>query len=513
MTSQDLEKVQQYFEAALELPQLERAEFLVQLATEEPDIFQEVKALLQADAGPKAWDKTRVRPAPSPAGVGKLEEIGPYRILEQIGSGGMGVIYRAHDQRLQRDVALKFLPASMNADPDIRQRFLSEARAASQLDHANICVVHDFGESPDGQLYIIMPYYQGETLSARLQRGALAYDEALNICHQVADGLARAHSHNIVHRDIKPSNIMLTADGGIKVLDFGIAKVANSNLTGTGMSIGTLAYMSPEQLRGEEVDARTDIWALGVVLFEMITGSQAFSAKALPDILQAVLHDADNTVAAQASQLPEPVHQLLSKSMVREPGQRFADMNQMIDAITQAVSLLSHNPTAAPANDISLNSAGKSRSYDWDEQLLERIGALLIPVLGPIAPTLVKRKAKQAADLEELSHMLAESLPDQTSQQNLLKEMQAQIAAYTTPPVPRGLKTDGSLTGIDLSAAQLAALEEALIAHLGPITQTLIKRHASSTSSIESLLDTLAQHIHNDEEKQKFIQAIKKRLE
>lgn len=513
MSSQDLEKVQEYFEAALALPPEERADFLVKLAHDEPDTFREVKALLQADAGPKAWDKTRVRPDPTPAGTGKLEDIGPYRILEQIGSGGMGVIYRAHDERLQRDVALKFLPASLNADEDIRQRFLSEARAASQLDHANICVVHDFGESPDGQLYIIMPYYQGETLSARLQRGPLPYDEALGICRQVADGLARAHERNIVHRDVKPSNIMLTADGGVKVLDFGIAKVENTHLTSTGMSIGTLAYMSPEQLRGEEVDARTDIWALGVVLYEMVTGSQAFPAKALPDILQAVLHEADDTVAATATQLPEPVHLVIKQSMVRDREQRFADMNTMLDALVEAFSLLSQDPASPPVNRSALQGGAKRRAYDWDEQLLDNIGQMLIPVLGPIAPTLVKRKAKQAADLEELSQTLAETLPDQTSQQNLLKEMQAQIAAYTTPPIPRGMKTDGSLAGIDLSATQLAELEAALITHLGPITQTLIRRQASSTSSIDSLLDSLAEHITNEEDRQKFIQAIKKRLE
>ncbi|MEJ2441186.1 MAG: serine/threonine-protein kinase, partial [Gammaproteobacteria bacterium] len=167
--------------------------------------------------------------------------------------------------------------------------FMTEARAASRLDHPHICVIHDVNETADGQLYITMPYYTGETLDKHIDRGALALTDALEVAIQISDGLAEAHRHHIVHRDIKPPNIMLT-DNGAKILDFGIAKLDNMRLTSTGNSIGTVAYMAPEQLRGDPVDARADVWAVGASLFEMISGKRAFPGDVLPQIVNAVLY-------------------------------------------------------------------------------------------------------------------------------------------------------------------------------------------------------------------------------
>ena len=506
MTENDMEKVQMYFEAALAVPVEKRAAFLVDLCGENSQLFHKVDALLQADAQSKAWDSNRVfddATVIQPRTFQVNDEIGPYSIIEQIGSGGMGVIYRALDKRLQRHVAIKFLPAGMNSDPQIRQRFLAEARAASQLDHPNICVIHDVGETPSGQLYLTMPCYEGETLAKVISRGALPQLEAIEIVLKVAEGLASAHAHNIVHRDIKPANIMLTQDGGIKVLDFGIAKVANIQLTQTGMSIGTLAYMSPEQLRGEQVDARTDIWALGAVLFELLTGRQAFPAKALPDILQTVLDTSSSPLESVADSLPEALYTLLGQALAHDLEQRFANMDSMVDALYQAHQALGDGNTKliirAPGNN-------KPRSYQWDQQVLERITQLLLPILGPIAPVMVQRKAKDAADLEELRQQLVTSIPDQASREKFVIQLDTQLAMFTSPPVPRGLKTDGTLAGVDLSPAQRANIETALITHLGPVTPTLIKRHAVNATSLQQLCDTLAMHLNNQDDKQQFLQ-------
>ncbi|HVT16624.1 MAG TPA: serine/threonine-protein kinase, partial [Thermoanaerobaculia bacterium] len=183
-----------------------------------------------------------------------------YRVLEILGGGGMGVVYKAEDTRLGRPVALKFLPPELTRDPRAKARFLQEARAASALDHPNICTIHEVGETADGQLFLAMACYEGETLKRRLERGALPLAEVIDFALQAARGLAKAHGRGIVHRDVKPANLMLTGDGIVKILDFGIAKLAGATtLTRAGSLLGTPAYMSPEQAFDDEVDARTDL--------------------------------------------------------------------------------------------------------------------------------------------------------------------------------------------------------------------------------------------------------------
>ena len=206
--------------------------------------------------------------------------LGPYTILAELGHGGMGVVYTAQDPRLKRQVAIKLLTPDLTRDETAKQRFLQEAQAASALDHPNICTIFEVNETDDGQLYLVMAYYDGETLKERIERGALPVDEAVDIATQVGHGLAKAHTAGIVHRDIKPANVMVTADGTVKILDFGLAKLAGTEgITQTGTTVGTVAYMSPEQARGEEVDHRTDIWSLGVVFYEMLSGQQPFEGR------------------------------------------------------------------------------------------------------------------------------------------------------------------------------------------------------------------------------------------
>ncbi len=208
--------------------------------------------------------------------IGKT--ISHYKILEELGRGGMGVVYKAEDTKLQGFVAIKVLPPHMTADEEAKTRFVREARAASALEHPNICHIHEIDETPDGHLFMVMPCYEGETLGERLERGPLEIDEILDIATQVASALARAHEMGIIHRDIKPGNVMLS-DGGrqAKLMDFGLAKRLDATkVTRTGTTLGTVAYMSPEQALGKEADHRADIWSLGVVLYEMLTGRQAF---------------------------------------------------------------------------------------------------------------------------------------------------------------------------------------------------------------------------------------------
>jgi len=205
------------------------------------------------------------------------EQVGGYKILGTAGVGGMGIVYKALDLKLNRTVALKFLPNDLNVASKDKERFLQEARTASALDHSNIGVIHGLEETADGQTFIVMAYYEGLTLAERIRRGPMSPKEALEIMVQITRGLIDAHEHSIIHRDIKPSNVIITRQNVAKIVDFGLARVAsNAATTLTAGPVGTLAYMSPEQVRNEPLDRRTDIWSLGVVFDEMLTGKHPF---------------------------------------------------------------------------------------------------------------------------------------------------------------------------------------------------------------------------------------------
>jgi eukaryotic-like serine/threonine-protein kinase len=222
--------------------------------------------------------------------VGKI--ISHYRIYELIGRGGMGVVYKAEDTKLKRTVALKFLPPVFSFDQEAKKRFINEAQAASALQQHNICTIHEISESSDGQLFIVMDYYEGQTLNDRLKKSKLKLDEFFNLAAQIAEGISWAHKFGIIHRDIKPANILITKDGVAKILDFGLAKLSGQTMmTKMGSTMGTVAYMSPEQARGEDVDHRTDIWSFGVVMYEMLTGKPPFSSEYEQAMIYSILNE------------------------------------------------------------------------------------------------------------------------------------------------------------------------------------------------------------------------------
>ena len=261
--------------------------------------------------------------------IGKV--ISHYRILERLGEGGMGVVYKAEDTRLKRITALKFLPPELTRDADAKERFVREAQAASALHHNNICVVYDIDETDDGQMFISMEYLEGETLKAKLERGPLAIGEALDITLQIGKALTRAHEQGIVHRDIKPANVMITTDGVAKIVDFGIAMSAGRKLlTKAGSTPGTLAYMSPERLRGMPVDNRGDIWGLGTILYEMLSGEQPFKGEFDPAVLYAILEVEPEPIGNLRSDAPEALGGILARALNKDPGQRYQRVEELV---------------------------------------------------------------------------------------------------------------------------------------------------------------------------------------
>lgn len=257
-----------------------------------------------------------------------------YKILERLGMGGMGVVYKAEDTRLKRTVALKFLSPEHTQDERARERFIHEAQAASALDHPNICTIHEINETEDGQMYIVMSFYSGESLKEKIKTGPLSLKETLDTAIQISKGLAKAHEHEIVHRDIKPANIMLTEDRLVKIVDFGVAKLAGTTrVTKAGTTVGTAVYMSPEQARGEEVDFKTDIWALGVALYEMVTGEPPFKGESEQAILYSVLNQEPRTFRGLETAVPKELEQIIRKALSKDPKKRFSSAEEMSQAL------------------------------------------------------------------------------------------------------------------------------------------------------------------------------------
>src|SRR5713101_8165474 len=306
------------------------------------------------------------------------QTISHYRILEKLGGGGMGVVYKAEDTRLHRAVGLKFLPDEMSQDPAALERFQREAQAASALNHPNICTIYDIGEQ-NGQQFIAMEFLDGETLRHRISGKPLPFDEMLELAIQIADALRAAHAQGIIHRDIKPANLFVTKQGNAKVLDFGLAKFApvadgvgvsemptateDTLLTSPGSAVGTVAYMSPEQARGEELDARTDLFSFGAVLYEMTTGRMAF-----PGNSAAVIHDGilnrTPVLASQLNQaLPAKLDEIIGKALEKDRKLRY---QSAADIRTDLQRLKRDTESArVPAATSAVIVVGEQREIRW----------------------------------------------------------------------------------------------------------------------------------------------------
>jgi non-specific serine/threonine protein kinase len=360
---------------------------------------------------------------PAPAGGLIGQQLSHYRILERIGSGGMSEVFKAEDTRLGRVVAVKLISAGLIGDQAVKERFFQEARTVSCLDHQYICTLHDVGEAGDGRLFLVMAHYEGETLSRRIRRGKLPFPEALEIAHKVALGLARAHEIGVVHRDMKPGNVMVTDRGEVKILDFGIAKLAGQagpDLTQTGTVMGTAAYMSPEQASGRAVDHRTDVWSLGVVVYEMLTGERPFQGESPLAIIHAILHHDPVARLKLPAGVPEGLDALLLRAMAKDPAVRYGCIQEMADDLarlraSQGEQILVPPPTMAypdvnrsivvlPFADLSPERDGDYFADGLTDEVITDLSA--IRALRVISRTSANRLKGSDYDIQEIAARL-----------------------------------------------------------------------------------------------------------
>jgi len=372
------ERVAELLERALEMTAQERLGFLRTLGDEDADLARELSSLLAAyDEAPDALDTLAARVLPPALGrfartleTGpplRDESIGRYRVLERIGGGGMGEVYRAHDPELDRLVALKLLPTHLTADPEARARLKTEARAASALDHPNIAVVHEIGATEPAagshepeRLFIVMAHYAGETLREKIARGPVPMAEALDYAVQVAEGLVAAHEAGIVHRDIKPANLIVTERGQVKIVDFGLAKVAGAEGTREGTTRGTVAYMSPEQTRGGPLDHRTDLWSLGAVLYEMLAARRPFPGVDDAVLIHAIRHDEPEPLASFLPEVPPELAALVHRCLAKDPGARYPATALLLAELRAVNGAVGPTPDGVPAPEPPVRRSSRS---------------------------------------------------------------------------------------------------------------------------------------------------------
>jgi eukaryotic-like serine/threonine-protein kinase len=383
MTPERWRQVEEIYYAAVEREPAERTGFLEQACKGDSDLRKNVQTLLNAKDRHSAFLDAGALEAGRAIAVSLQQsligrQIGPYDVLALLGSGGMGEVYRASDVRLGRDVAIKILPAEFSQDAERLRRFEQEARTAGMLSHPNVLIVHDVGvheETP----YIVSELLEGETLRERLARGALPFRQGVDYALQVARGLAAAHEKGVIHRDLKPENLFVTNEGLLKILDFGLAKLkrrrvggvdtdaSNVPATETGMVLGTVGYMSPEQARGQEADHRSDIFSFGAILYEILTGTRAFQGASDVEVLHAILkHDPPDVQETQRRWSPG-LDRILRRCLEKDPRSRFQSANDLAFAIETLARVSEDSGAPVMHAPASMGQAGRKRTapFAW----------------------------------------------------------------------------------------------------------------------------------------------------
>ena len=388
MNPERWQQASRILESVLERAADQRAAYLDEVCANDDGLRREVESLLAASERAGSLLDSPAMEMAAPLFVNDSVEsmlgqsIGRYKIVAALGAGGMAEVYLAHDTRLGRKIALKLLPAHFTTDKDRLRRFEQEAHAASTLSHPNVCVIHEVGETESGRHYIAMEYVEGVTLRQHRARTRLTLTEALDVAIQVASALAAAHAAGIVHRDIKPENIMVRSDGIIKVLDFGLAKLTEQRQTidsevatralvqtDTGMVMGTTAYMSPEQARGLPVDARTDIWSLGVVLYEMLAGRPPFEGETASDLIAAILKTEPPPLTFYGPEVPSELEHIAGKALQKDREARYQTAGDLLNDLKEIKQELEFQAKLERSTQPEAHDQVKAARGRWQAEL------------------------------------------------------------------------------------------------------------------------------------------------
>ncbi len=448
------------------------------------------------------------------------QTIGRYRVEKLLGAGAMGEVYRALDPVIDRLVAIKVLRPELIAgsgSDQLLERFRREARAAGRRFHPNIVAIWDFGDD-NGTPFLAMEYVDGRSLDTMIKSlGPLEPSRSVNIMLQVLSALGFAHESGIVHRDIKPSNIMVLKNDDVKVADFGIARIDASDFTIVGDLLGTPAYMAPEQLSGAPIDHRTDLFAVGVILFEMLTGVKPFRGKSITEIMSFMESRGPEDIRALNPAVPNSLKRVITKSVAFDPGQRYANAAEFTKAIAEAGPFLSGEPQlseplkASPTVRDSETAPGEST---WPPELLREIERDLATFIGPMAAIAVRRAVRRTNDVLELYDMLSKQVNSERDRAEFSAKGRQRAAASLgrlPPSVSRNRQeTTGRSPGRSAAPpgpAAIVAIQQDLTRYIGPIARILVKRELDKFETIEKLCLVLAGHIPNEADRKAFLNA------
>jgi serine/threonine protein kinase len=454
--------------------------------------------------------------------VKTVRSIGRYRVEGLLGAGAMGEVYRAYDPVIDRLVAIKVVRTELAAGSGSEQwlqRFRREARAAGRRFHPNIVAILDFGED-DGMPFLAMEYVDGRSLDAILKTsGPLDPARSVAVITQVLSALGFAHQNGIVHRDVKPSNIMVLNSGEVKVADFGIARIDASEFTIVGDLLGTPAYMAPEQFAGAPVDKRTDLFAAGVILFEMLTGVKPFRGKSITEIILLMETRGPEDIRALNPAVPDSLKRVITKALSFDPARRYDDAAKFSKAIIEAFPV---RPDETPIPEPSvLDSSvfkkevgeGAPQGATWRSDLLRDIERDLATFIGPVAAIALKRAIRQANDIMSLYDLLARQIANPRDQAEFLARGRRRAApdasapSRSTPPstseVKGEPKPDQPTTSPGL--ANIAAVESNLARYIGPIAKILIKRELEKHETLDKFYHALAAHIPDERDRETFL--------
>jgi len=447
-----------------------------------------------------------------------VRSIGRYRVEGLLGTGAMGEVYRAHDPVIDRLVAIKVVRPELVAGSggqQLLERFRREARAAGRRFHPNIVAIWDFGDD-NGMPFLVMELVEGQSLDQVIKSsGALSLDRSIAIITQVLSALGFAHDNGIVHRDIKPSNIMVLQDDRVKVADFGIARLEASEFTIVGDLLGTPAYMAPEQLSGGPIDHRTDLFAAGVILFEMLTGVKPFRGKSITEIMSLMEKRGPEDIRALNPALPEALQRVIRKSVAFNPAQRYVDAAAFSQAATDALPVVAASGPERPETATSdLKPQPVAPEAVLPAEVLREIERDLATYIGPMASIALRRAARQSNDLLTLYELLGRQVANPKDHAEFLARgrQRAALGLGSPRPPPRPASTQGAGQRPDQSVgaptpASIVAIESDLTRYIGPIARILVKRELQRFESLAKLCLVLAAHIPDERQRRAFLNA------